>query len=98
MWETNIIEDSIESLQYKDIEESSSVSQILINLGLFDEKNTVLCILLYTDLNNNFTARMSDYFSSAKIEEIIGYNYDLLRKRNEKFEETENDDAFFVLL
>jgi hypothetical protein len=48
MWETNIIEDSIESLQYKDIEESSNVSQILINLGLFDEKNTVLCILLYT--------------------------------------------------
>jgi hypothetical protein len=48
MWETNIIEDSIESLQYKDIEESSNVFQILINLGLFDEKNTVLCILLYT--------------------------------------------------
>jgi len=29
---------------------------------------------------------MSDYFSSAEIEKIIGYNYDLLRKRNEKFE------------
>jgi|GEM_PF-3957955 hypothetical protein len=34
---------------------------------------------------------MSDYFSSAEIEEIIGYNYDLLRKRNEKFEEVERD-------
>jgi hypothetical protein len=54
--------------------------------------------IIYTDLNNNFTASMSDYFSSAEIEEIIGYNYDLLRKRNEKFEEAENDDAFFVLL
>jgi prophage maintenance system killer protein len=34
---------------------------------------------------------MSDYFSSAEIEEIISYNYDLLRKRNEKFEEVERD-------
>ena len=34
---------------------------------------------------------MSDYFSSAEIEKIIGYNYDLLRKRNEKFEEVERD-------
>jgi len=34
---------------------------------------------------------MSDYFSSAEIEKIIGYNYDLLRKRNEKFEEVECD-------
>jgi len=38
MWETNVIEDSIEGFQYKDIEKSSKVSQILINLGLLTRR------------------------------------------------------------
>ena len=38
MWETNVIEDSIEGFQYKDIEKSSNVSQILINLGLLTRR------------------------------------------------------------
>ena len=38
MWETNVIEDSIEGFQYKDIEKSSNVSQILINLGFLTRR------------------------------------------------------------